>query len=103
MVRSTVLLTALGFYMWPHYFTSAFSAENAKIFKRNAIFLPLYQLVLLFVFFIGFAAILQAPGLEGEREDQALLLIPKEEFSPFVVGLIGAAGLLTALALARSS
>ena len=94
---STVLLTALGFYMWPHYFTSTFSAENEKIFKRNAIFLPLYQLVLLFVFFIGFAAILQVPGLEGERVDQALLIISKEEFSPFVVGLIGATGLLTAL------
>ena len=94
---STVLLTALGFYMWPHYFTSAFSAENDKIFKRNAIFLPLYQLVLLFVFFIGFAAILQVPGLEGERVDQALLILSKDEFSPFVVGLIGATGLLTAL------
>jgi SSS family solute:Na+ symporter len=94
---STVLLTALGFYMWPHYFTSAFSAENDKIFKRNAIFLPLYQLVLLFVFFIGFAAILQVPELEGERVDQALLILSKDEFSPLVVGLIGATGLLTAL------
>ena len=37
------------------------------------------------------------PGLEGERVDQALLIISKEEFSPFVVGLIGATGLLTAL------
>ena len=94
---STVLLTALGFYMWPHYFTSAFSAENDKIFKRNAIFLPLYQLVLLFVFFIGFAAIMQVPELEGERVDQALLILSKDEFSPLVVGLIGATGLLTAL------
>ncbi len=72
---STVLLTALGFYMWPHYFTSAFSAENDKIFKRNAIFLPLYQLILLFVFFVGFAVVLQIPGLSGENVDLSLLRI----------------------------
>lgn len=94
---STVLLTALGFYMWPHYFTSAFSAENEKIFKRNAIFLPLYQLILLFVFFVGFAAVLQVPGLTGEKIDESLLLVSKEEFGPVIVGLIGATGMLTAL------
>jgi SSS family solute:Na+ symporter len=94
---STVLLTALGFYMWPHYFTSTFSAGNERIFRRNAIFLPLYQLVLLFVFCVGFAAVLQVPGLTGERIDESLLLVSKEEFGPFVVGLIGATGLLTAL------
>jgi len=94
---STVLLTALGFYMWPHYFTSTFSADNERIFRRNAIFLPLYQLVLLFVFFVGFAAMLQVPGLSGERIDESLLLVSREEFGPFVVGLIGATGLLTAL------
>ena len=94
---STVLLTALGFYMWPHYFTSAFSAENDKIFKRNAIFLPLYQLILLFVFFVGFAAVLQIPGLTGENIDLSLLRISKDQFSPLLVGVIGATGLLTAL------
>ena len=94
---STVLLTALGFYMWPHYFTSAFSAENDKIFKRNAIFLPLYQLILLFVFFVGFAAVLQIPGLSGENVDLSLLRISKDQFSPLLVGVIGATGLLTAL------
>jgi SSS family solute:Na+ symporter len=94
---STVLLTALGFYMWPHYFTSAFSAENDKIFKRNAIFLPLYQLILLFVFFVGFAAVLQIPGLTGENVDLSLLRISKDQFSPLLVGVIGATGLLTAL------
>lgn len=94
---STVILTALGFYMWPHTFTSTFSAENDKIFKRNAIFLPLYQLILLFVFFVGFAAVLQVPGLSGEKVDESLLIISTKEFGPFMVGLIGATGLLTAL------
>ena len=94
---STVLLTALGFYMWPHTFGSTFSAQNERVFKRNAIFMPLYQLVLLFVFFVGFAAVLKVPGLEGDRVDLSLLMISKDAFSSPVVGLIGATGLLTAL------
>ena len=94
---STVLLTALGFYMWPHTFGSTFTAENARVIRRNATFLPLYQLILLFVFFVGFAAVLKVPGLTGEKVDLALLAISKDTFSAPVVGLIGAAGLLTAL------
>lgn len=94
---STVLLTAIGFYMWPHTFGSSFSAENEKIFRRNAIFMPLYQLVLLFVFFVGFAALLSVPGLEGEAVDLSLLRISVAELPGWLVGLVGAAGLLTAL------
>ena len=94
---STVLLTALGFYMWPHTFGSAFSAQSDKVIRRNAVYLPLYQLVLLFAFFVGFAAILQVPGLKGEEADLSLLRVSLVTFDPWLVGLIGAAGLLAAL------
>ena len=94
---STVVLTALGFYMWPHTFGSVYTARNENVFRKNAVIMPLYQLVLLFVFFTGFAAILQVPGLEGAQSDLALLRVSKQTFSPWVVGTIGAAGLLTAL------
>ena len=94
---STVLLTALGFYMWPHTFGSAFSARNARVIRRNATYLPIYQLVMLFAFFVGFASILQIPGLEGPQADLSLLRISLETFDPWLVGLIGAAGLLAAL------
>lgn len=94
---TTILLTALGFYMWPHTFGSVYSAQNEKVFRKNAIFMPIYQLILLFVFFVGFAAILQVPGLEGPEADLALLRISIETFDPWIVGVIGAAGILTAL------
>ena len=94
---STVLLTALGFYMWPHTFGSVFSAQNARTFRRNAIFMPLYQLIMLFAFFVGFAAILSVPTLQGPEADLSLLRVSLQQFDPWVVGLIGAAGLLTAL------
>lgn len=94
---STVILTALGFYMWPHTFGSAYTARNENVFRKNAVVMPLYQLVLLFVFFTGFAAILTVPGLEGSQADLALLRVSKASFTPWVVGTIGAAGVLTAL------
>ena len=50
-----MLLTSLGFYMWPHAFASAYTAKSERVFRKNASVMPLYQLVLLFVFFTGFA------------------------------------------------
>jgi hypothetical protein len=48
-----VLLTALGFYMWPHTFGSSLTARNEDVFRRNAIFMPLYQLLIAFVLLVG--------------------------------------------------
>lgn len=94
---STVLLTVLGFYMWPHTFGSIYSAKNENVFRKNAIVSPLYTLMLLFVFFVGFTAILQVPGLKGADQDLSLLRLSIKTFDPWFVGFIGAAGLLTAL------
>jgi SSS family solute:Na+ symporter len=94
---STVLLTALGFYMWPHSFGSVFTARREKVFRQNAIVMPLYQLILLFVFFVGFAAVLKVPGLHGPAIDLALFRLSLQAFPPWFVGVIGAAGVLTAL------
>ena len=96
-VISTVLLLVLGFYMWPQVFSSTYTAKNEKVFRKNAIISPLYTLMLLFVFFVGTAAILTVPGLEGEDVDLSLLRLSIETFDPWVIGIIGGAGLLTAL------
>ncbi|WP_158816758.1 sodium:solute symporter [Methylocapsa sp. S129] len=95
--QSTVLLTALGFYMWPHSFGAALTAREERTFRRNAIVLPVYQLILLFVFFCGFAAILKIPGLTGPDIDLSLFRLSIQTFDPWFIGVIGAAGVLTAL------
>src|SRR3954451_9438170 len=94
---STVLLTALGFYMWPHTFGSALTARDEDVFCRNAIFMPLYQLVIAFVLLVGFVAVLRLPGLPADSSDLALLGIAQRAFPDWFVGLIGAAGMLCAL------
>jgi SSS family solute:Na+ symporter len=59
--------------------------------------MPLYALVMLFSMFVGMAAVLQIPQLKGGQIDLALLNLSIATFSPWTVGVIGAAGLLTAL------
>lgn len=95
---STVLLSAVAFYLWPHLFVATFAAKREKVFRRNAVLLPLYNLLLLFTLIIGFTALASTPGLAaGSAQDLALLRLVKEVFDPTVVGIVGAAGLLTAL------
>lgn len=94
---STVLLTALGFFMWPHSLASCYTARNGSVFRKNAIILPIYQLILLFVYFVGFAAVLKVPGLKGAASNLALFKLVVATLPPWVVGIVGAAGVLTAL------
>lgn len=94
---STVILLVFGFYMWPQVFSAVYTAKSGKTFRKNAIISPLYTLMLLFVFFVGFAAILKVPGLEGADADLSLLRLAIQTFDPWFIGIIGAAGMLTAL------
>ena len=94
---STVALTACGFFMWPHSFASIYTARDERTLRRNAVVAPLYGLLLLFALFVGFAALLRVPGLTGKDIDLALFKVALAELPPVVVGLIGAAGVLTAL------
>jgi len=92
---STVLLTSLGFYMWPNAFAAAFTARNADTLRRNAVLMPLYTLSLAFIFFAGFTAVLVIPGLANG--DLAMLTVVRRTFPPWFLGVIGGAGALTAM------
>jgi SSS family solute:Na+ symporter len=92
---STVLLTSLGFYMWPHAFAATFTARSADTLRRNAVVMPLYTLTLVFIFFAGFAAVLIVPGLANG--DLAMLTVVRRSFPPWFLGLVGGAGALTAM------
>ena len=92
---STVLLTSLGFYMWPHSFAAAFTAKSGDTLRRNAVVMPLYTLTLAFVFFAGFTAVLVVPGMPNG--DMSLLTIVRKTFPAWFLGIIGGAGALTAM------
>jgi len=94
-VMSTLLLTGLGFYMWPHVFGSVFSAKSANIIKRNAVIMPFYQIPILLVFMVGFTALLVIPSLENG--DMAFLELVNRTYPSWFMGFVGAAGAVTAM------
>jgi len=78
-------------------FMATYTAKREEVLRKNAYVLPIYQLMLLFIFFVGFATVLQVPGLKGSDIDLALFKISLQTFDPWFIGVIGAAGVLTAL------
>lgn len=92
---STVLLSACGFYMWPHTFGSAFTAKSSETLRRNAIVTPLYTASLAFIFIIGFSAVLLVPNLANP--DMSLLVLARRTFPAWFLGVVGGAGALTAM------
>lgn len=97
-VATTLGLTSLGFYMWPHYAASSFSAKNANVLRHNSIYLPLYNICLIFPMLIGFTAILAlTTPLGPAQSDKAFMMMVQQVFPPWVLGLVGGAGALACM------
>ncbi|HWR39084.1 MAG TPA: sodium:solute symporter family protein [Patescibacteria group bacterium] len=95
-VMSTLVVTSLGFYMWPHFSANSFSAKNPNVLRHNAIYLPLYQFCLLFPMLIGFTALLVlVPALKVP--DMAFMTIVQQLFPGWALGLVGGAGALACM------
>ena len=91
---SSVIVNSLMF-TWPHVFGGVFTAKSGETVRKNAILMPLYMLPLALIIFAGCAAILVAPGLKNG--DLALLTAVRATFQPWLLGVIGGAGALTAM------
>ena len=92
---SSVLMTGLGFFMWPQNFAAAFTARSGKILRRNAVFMPLYSITMPLMIFVGLTAFLVLPKLTNG--DLALLTLVRKTFPAWFLGIIGGAGALTAM------
>ena len=60
---SAVLVSVLGFSVWPHYFMKIYAARSVRTLKRMVVFYPTFQIFLIPVLFIGFAGIAAYPGV----------------------------------------
>ncbi|MBU2700824.1 SSS family solute:Na+ symporter [Sporomusaceae bacterium BoRhaA] len=95
-VMSTLVVTSLGFYMWPHFATNSFSAKNPEVLRHNAVYLPLYQICLLFPMLVGFTALLVL-ATPLKTPDMAFMVIVQQLFPGWVLGLVGGAGALACM------
>ncbi|HLJ82608.1 MAG TPA: hypothetical protein VKT51_00360 [Candidatus Eremiobacteraceae bacterium] len=94
---TSVIVSAAGFFMWPPSTAAIFSSKSGDALRRNAMLLPLYSLLIVFVLFAGFAALLIMPGLKGTAGDQAFMLSIRQIYPAWLLGLVAAAGCLAAL------
>ena len=96
--NSTILLTSLGYYLYPHGFTAIYVANDERALRRNVILMPLYHK----------ADRVPVPRRLRGRDDRARqpkarrpisrAAAPREADVPaWFVGIVGGTGLLTAL------
>lgn len=91
---SAVVISAIGFSMWPHLFMKAYAAKNDRALRRTVVLYPTFQIFLVPILLIGFCGVLAYPGV---KPDQILpyILTRIEGLSPLVIGLV-CAGTLAA-------
>lgn len=66
---SEILVSMLGFSMWPQVFMKCFTARSARLVQLSAVLYPTFLFFLVPLLFIGYAAV-----LEGGPADDTVLL-----------------------------
>jgi len=79
------LISGLALFMWAHAATGVFTAKSADALRKNAIFLPLYNIVLILLIFLGFVAYHVLP--QGTNPRFALLNLIQVSYGGGVQGL----------------
>ena len=93
---STVLISMLGFSVWPHLFMRAFSARSEETLRRTVILYPTFQLFLVPILILGFCGVLleTAPA----QPDQILPhLLMNSGLPVYVIGLFCAGALAASM------
>ncbi len=93
---SSIVISVLGFSVWPHYFMKIYTARNIKTLKRMIVFYPTFQIFLVPIMFIGFAAITAFPGVTPV--DTILPhIVTSMDIPPLAVGLFCAGALAASM------
>lgn len=98
---TTILVSVLGFIMWPHLFSKSFVTEPRKI-RQTVLVYPLFALIMLPVLLIGFAAVGKILPTAIASPDQILPYMVTHVLgaSGLLLGLIGAGALAAAMSSA---
>jgi SSS family solute:Na+ symporter len=95
---SALLVSVLGFAMWPHLFMKAYTAKSEKVLKQTIVMYPTFAIFLVPVLFIGFAGIQQVtPDVLGAPDRILPWMFTHMHFHPILVGLVLAAALAAAM------
>lgn len=93
---SAVLVSAVGFSMWPHFFMKSFAAKSDKVLRQTVVLYPTFQIFLVPILLIGFSAVLAYPGI-SPADTVLPELLTRLELSPLLVGLVCAGALAASM------
>lgn len=82
---TAAIVSSLALFMWAHAATGVFTAKSEDAIRKNSMFLPLYNVVLILVIFLGFIAYLVLPGETDPRF--ALLTLIQTSYGGVAQGL----------------
>ena len=93
---TAVLVSIIGFSVWPHLFMKAFTARDERIIRRTVVLYPTFQIFLVPLFLIGFAGVLFEPA--PAAPDQILPhMLMNMEIPAILVGLFCAGALAASM------
>lgn len=93
---SAVIVSIVGFSVWPHLFMKAFTARDDRTLRRTVVLYPTFQLFLVPLFLIGFAGVFFEPA--PAAEDQILPhMLMQMEIPALIVGLFCAGALAASM------
>lgn len=96
---SAILVSSIGFTMWPHLFMKSYGADSEKTIKKTIVIYPLYGYLLIPVFIVGFAGILILQDNPLDNPDNVLpeLVVNVANFSPWIIGIMLSGALAAAM------
>lgn len=93
---TAILVSVIGFSMWPHLFMKAYTARDDRVLKKTIVLYPTFAIFMVPVLLIGFAGVKYAPGLKSPDSILPHMLLSLK-FSPIVIGLFGAGALAASM------
>ncbi|MCP3959849.1 MAG: sodium:solute symporter family protein [bacterium] len=90
---SAVLISGIGFSMWPHLFMKSYAAVSDRALRLTVVMYPTFQLFLVPILLIGFSGVIAYPGVEPDSI--VPFLLTQVDLSPILIGLV-CAGTLAA-------
>ncbi len=93
---SAVIVSAIGFSMWPHLFMKSYAAKSDRSLRLTVVLYPTFQIFLVPILLIGFAGIIAFPGVSPADTIVPHILTQESiGLSGWIVGLV-CAGTLAA-------
>ncbi|MFG2137146.1 sodium:solute symporter [Streptomyces sp. NPDC048650] len=94
---TTTLVNSLTVVIFPTTVAGYLGARNADVLRRNALYLPFYNVLLYVPMLLGLAALFVVPHLAGADSNLALFTLVVDSLPAWAVGLTGVAAALSSI------